>query len=86
MRIVQFTPIAFEQFQYWKKKDPKIYSKITHLINAILQNPFVGIGKPEPLKGELGGYWSRRINLEHRLVYSVSDDSITIISCRYHYK
>jgi toxin YoeB len=69
----------------WKEKNPKIASRIIILITAISESPFSGIGNPEPLKHSLQGKWSRRITQQHRLVYEVTNDSINIISCRFHY-
>jgi toxin YoeB len=86
MRKVTFEVSAFQDFVAWATLDRKIYQRIANLIVDILRHPFAGIGKPEPLKRELRGYWSRRINDEHRLVYKVDDDAVTIIACRYHYK
>jgi toxin YoeB len=86
MRKIIFEKTAFDDFTEWKKVDKKIYTKIISLINDVLLTPFTGIGKPEPLKHELKGYWSRRINQEHRLVYKVTDNELIIISCKYHYK
>jgi toxin YoeB len=85
MRNIVFDHKAFEQFNNWAKDDKKIYQKIVNLINDILRQPFSGIGKPEPLKNNLQGYWSRRITEEHRLVYEVTDTAIIIISCKFHY-
>ena len=82
---VEFSELAYSQLIYWKKKDKKIYSRIEQLIDGIRLNAFEGIGKPEPLKYELNGYWSRRINKEHRLVYKVTSQNIIVISCQYHY-
>ena len=78
---------AFEDFTGWALEDKKVYKKILSLIKDIQRSPFEGIGKPEPLKYELSGYWSRRITDEHRLVYEVAEDreAVTIISCRWHY-
>ena len=76
---------SWEDYLYWQKMDKKILKKINTLIKEIKRTPFEGIAKPEPLKHELAGCWSRRITTEHRLVYEVSDKSIFIISCRYHY-
>lgn len=84
--IVGFTENALDDFYYWESNDKKIFKKIKELIKDIARNPFEGIGKPEPLKYELFGYWSRRINDEHRLVYEVTDKKIFIYSCREHYK
>ena len=85
MRIIAFERSAFEDFIEWSILDKKIYKRIVSLILDILRQPFIGIGKPEPLKHELKGYWSRRINEEHRLVYKVEEEIITIVSCKYHY-
>ncbi|MDX1701986.1 MAG: Txe/YoeB family addiction module toxin [Melioribacteraceae bacterium] len=85
-----FTKNAWEDFSYWIDTDEYEVKKIKALIRSIRENPFKGIGKPEPLKYSLKGYWSRRINQEHRLVYKVSgkkgvDQKCIIIQCRYHY-
>lgn len=85
MRKVAFVPKAFEHFTQWSSLDKKIYARIVELIKDAQRDPFNGIGKPEPLKHELVGLWSRRINNEHRLVYSVSDEEIIIVSCKFHY-
>ncbi|MEM1169157.1 MAG: Txe/YoeB family addiction module toxin [Cyanobacteria bacterium P01_H01_bin.35] len=84
-RIV-FEASAFSDFTEWVKIDKKIHQKIVTLIKDIDRSSFSGLGKPEPLKYELSGYWSRRINDEHRLVYKVTDDEIIIIACKYHYE
>ena len=84
--IISFTQIALEDYQNWSKNDKLIFKKINTLIKEILRTPFTGTGKPEPLKHELSGYWSRRINDEHRLVYKVEEDEVLVISCMYHYK
>lgn len=85
MRNITFEANAFEQFNSWMNDDIKIYKKIIELINDIQRTPFSGIGKPEPLKHTLKGYWSRRITDEHRLVYKVTDSEIIIASCKFHY-
>lgn len=85
MRKIVFEKTSFDDFTAWPKTDKKIYAKIIALISDILSTPFTGIGKPEPLKHQLKGYWSRRINHEHRLIYKVTDDELLIISCKYHY-
>ncbi len=85
MRRLSFFPKAFSDFNEWASVDRKTHKKIIDLIEAISRDPFEGIGKPEPLRHELRGYWSRRINDEHRLVYKISDDEIRILSCKYHY-
>jgi len=85
MRALTSTPSAWTQYEYWEKTDKKILKRINILIENTLENPFLGIGKPEPLKGSLNGFWSRRITGEHRLVYQVFDKEVRIIQCRYHY-
>ena len=85
IRII-YLPRAQADLQYWKKSGNKgIQQRITKLIQSILETPFEGIGKPEPLKHEFTGWWSRRINEEHRLVYQMEDDKITIAQMRFHY-
>jgi toxin YoeB len=84
-RRIVFEASAFEDFNEWAKLDKKIYRKIVELIKDIDCSPFLGLGKPEPLKHELSGYWSRRINDAHRLVYKVTDTEVIIIACKYHY-
>ena len=85
MRIV-FSPDALQAKEYFKKHDPKKDKKIKDLIEDILLTPYSGLGKPEPLKHELSGCWSRRIDREHRLVYLVDGDALFVVSCRYHYR
>ncbi len=85
MKQIAFEEKAFEDFTNWATQDKKLYTKIIALIKDIKTSPFLGLGKPEPLKHELSGYWSRRINDEHRLVYKVTDTMIIIASCKYHY-
>jgi toxin YoeB len=87
---IEFTEIAWEDFSYWIDNDENIVTKIKELIHAINKDPFKGIGKPEPLKFGLKGFWSRRITAEHRLVYKISgtkriDQKCIIIQCRFHY-
>ena len=84
MKVV-FHEQAWEHYCYWQNTDKKILRKINDLIKDIQRSPFVGIGKPEPLKGTLSGFWSRRIDQEHRLVYEVRSGSLVIAGCRYHY-
>lgn len=86
MRDIQFTPIAFEQYNQWQTIDKTLHNKVNKLIIESARTPFEGTGKPEALKHDLKGYWSRRINEEHRLVYRVEVNIIKIISCRLHYK
>lgn len=85
MKDVEFTPTALRQLHYWQTTDPRVYDRIDLLLKDIQDRPFTGIGKPEPLKHELKGFWSRRITKEHRLVYKVTATSIVVIACRYHY-
>lgn len=85
MRQVIFESSAFNDFTDWATENKKVYVKIVRLIKDIQQSPFTGLGKPEPLRHELKGYWSRRIDIEHRLVYKVTDEAIIIIGCKYHY-
>ena len=80
-----FTEEAWEDYEYWINTDKKMVRKINTILKDIKQSPFSGIGKPEPLRYELQGFWSRRINLEHRLVYKIENDDILILSCRFHY-
>lgn len=84
MKLI-FAEAAWEDYLYWQKRDKKILDRINLLIRDIQRNPFQGTGKPEPLRHALSGYWSRRINDVHRIVYSVKDDSILIAQLRYHY-
>lgn len=85
MKRILFTSTAENQFVDWSRDDKKIYNKIIDLIEAIQVKPFEGLGKPEALKYQLKGCWSRRINKEHRLVYQVTGEEIIIISCKFHY-
>lgn len=82
---IRFTAQALEDYRYWKAHDETKMERIKKLLVNIAETPFNGIGKPEPLLFDLQGWWSRRIDREHRLVYKVQDGSITIASCRYHY-
>lgn len=84
MRIV-FSKNAWEDYSSWVVENRKMLRKINELIKDIQRTPFEGKGKPEPLKYDLAGLWSRRIDLEHRLIYSVKDKEILIYSCKYHY-
>jgi len=85
MRHIVFEGSAFQDFVEWATLDNKLFQRIANLIIDTLRHPFSGLGKPEPLRHALRGYWSRRINDEHRLVYKVTAESIIIVSCRYHY-
>ena len=84
MKLI-FAEKAWEDYLYWQKTDKKILKRINTLIKDIKREPFEGIGKPEPLKHALSGYWSRRINDEHRIVYKIYQDSLLIAQVRYHY-
>jgi len=84
--ILCFSDDAWDDYLYWQQHDKKILKKINRLIKEIQREPFEGIGEPEPLKYNWSGYWSRRITIEHRLVYKVSDDNLMIAQCRYHYR
>jgi toxin YoeB len=85
MRHLTFTNEAWDSYIYWQTQDKKTLKRINDLIEAAKRDPFVGIGKPEPLKYSLSGCWSRRIDETNRLVYEVNDEEILVISCRYHY-
>jgi toxin YoeB len=82
---LEFDQDAIEDLSYWVKKDRRKAEKILELIQEIAKDPFRGTGKPEPLKYTLSGCWSRRIDQEHRVVYSIEEDKIRILSCRFHY-
>jgi len=82
---ILFTPESWGDYQYWQKNDKKRLRRLSELIKDIRRNPFEGIGKPEQLKFQLKGCWSRRIDQEHRLVYEIEDTVIRIIACRFHY-
>ena len=84
MRLI-FSDHAWDDYLHWQKTDKKIVRRINTLIKEIKRSPFEGVGKPEALKHALAGYWSRRINDEHRFVYKVFDDAILIAQLRYHY-
>ena len=85
MRKLAWGSKAWQDYLYWQSQDKKTLKRINRLIQDTMSNPFEGIGKPEPLKKNLSGFWSRRIDEANRLVYIVDDNYITIISCRYHY-
>ncbi|MGD9563756.1 MAG: Txe/YoeB family addiction module toxin [Pyrinomonadaceae bacterium] len=86
MRTITFHADAFSQYNDWAASNENLFKRIQRLIIETARDPFTGIGKPEPLKGEFRGYWSRRINDEHRLVYKVNGDQLIIIACRWHYE
>ena len=85
MKRLQWDYDAWQDYVYWQTQDKKTLKRINMLIKDIGRNPFDGIGKPEPLKWELSGFWSRRIDDEHRLVYVAEEDAILIIACKGHY-
>jgi toxin YoeB len=82
---VLFTDIGWQDYEYWLATDRAILKRINRLIEECRRTPFEGIGKPEALKHQLAGYWSRRITEEHRLVYAVEDDQLVVIAARHHY-
>ncbi len=82
---ILFTKNAWEEYLYWQEYDKRMLKRINQLIKESTKQPFSGIGKPEALRYELSGWWSRRIDSEHRLVYKVEDGEIIILHCRYHY-
>ncbi len=84
MKLI-FSENAWEDYLYWQKTDKKILNRINKLIKETKREPFEGVGKPEPLKHILAGYWSRRINEEHRIAYKVTDDALLIAQLRYHH-
>ena len=84
MRLI-FSNQSWDDCLYWQKNNKQVLRKINQLIKDIKRTPFEGIGKPEPLKHELSGFWSRRITDEHRLVYLVDESGLSIVSCRFHY-
>ena len=84
--LLSWTERAWSDYLYWQTQDKKTLKRINKLITDTMRSPFEGIGKPEPLKENLSGFWSRRIDESNRLVYAVDDNQITIIACRYHYE
>lgn len=86
MRNIVLNKQALDDLKHWSSNDVKLLRKIVELLESTLRDPFNGIGKPEALKADLRGYWSRRINDEHRMVYTVTSEFIIVISCRSHYK
>lgn len=86
VRRVLFTAEAWDDYQYWQTQDRKTLKRINQLIREVQRTPFEGVGKPEPLKANLSGFWSRRIDDVNRLVYEAQEDQINIVSCRYHYQ
>lgn len=86
MRNIEWTLPAWEEYLAWQKKNKNNFKKINKLIKITVRTPFDGLGKPEPLKSNYSGYWSRRIDQEHRIIYKVFDEKIVIISCKGHYE
>ncbi|MGH8184879.1 MAG: Txe/YoeB family addiction module toxin [Rhodanobacteraceae bacterium] len=84
-RRIVFTDHAWADYQHWQATDRKLVRRINALIDATAREPFTGIGKPEPLRGDRSGAWSRRINDVHRLIYEIQDKELVIVMCRYHY-
>ena len=82
---IMFLDDAWQDYLYWQKVDKKLVKRINQLIKDIQRTPFEGVGKPEALKFDMSGLWSRRINQEHRLIYQVKEEYIVIVQCRYHY-
>lgn len=82
---LSFQVRGWAQYLYWQQTDRAMLQRINRLIEECLRHPFEGTGKPEPLRGDLAGYWSRRIDREHRLVYRVTAQTVVIVQCRYHY-
>ncbi|GAA3975711.1 Txe/YoeB family addiction module toxin [Allohahella marinimesophila] len=86
IEVLTSTKEAWSDYVYWQGQDKKKLKRINKLINDAQRNPFEGIGKPEPLKENLAGFWSRRIDETNRLVYAVDDSTLTVVSCRYRYQ
>lgn len=84
-RNLVFTPDGWADYTYWINQDRKTIKKLNKLIIETCKDPFIGIGKPEPLKENFAGYWSRRIDEKNRFVYEIRDDEIVVIGCRFHY-
>ena len=80
-----FTENAWEDYLYWQQHDTRKLSRINELLRDIAREPYKGVGKPEPLRGNLSGWWSRRIDAEHRLVYRIEQKQVIVLQCRYHY-
>jgi toxin YoeB len=83
--LISWTEHAWEEYLFWQEHDSNIVDEINNLLAECRTNPFKGTGKPEPLKGDLTGYWSRRITKEHRLVYLPEDGNLYVVQCRFHY-
>jgi toxin YoeB len=85
VRLIVFHQSAFDDYNYWASTNKKVFERLQRMITETARDPFGGIGKPEPLKHEMKGFWSRRLTDEHRLVYKVAEEHLIIASCRYHY-
>jgi toxin YoeB len=85
VRAVCFVPDAWDAYLYWQRQDKKTLKRINALVNEAARDPFAGTGKPEPLRGNLAGYWSRRIDDTNRLVYRATEKQLIVIACRFHY-
>ena len=83
---IEISDQAKEDIAHWNRVDPSRTAKIQRLLQSVMQTPYSGLGKPEPLKHSLSGYWSRRIDMEHRLVYRIAGETLYVVSCRYHYR
>lgn len=86
LRRLLWTPAAWEDYVYWQGQDRKTLKRINALIQDTMRHPFEGLGKPEPLREHLAGFWSRRIDDTHRLVYTVEKNDLAVVACRYHYE
>lgn len=86
IRLIQWDVDAWEEYCEWQQKNKNVPKRINQLVKDIKRNPYEGIGKPEALKGNLSGFWSRRITDEHRIVYAIKEDAVIIISCKGHYE
>lgn len=85
MRSIRFEPAAWEEFTDWQSREAKTWKRLVELLNEAARTPFEGKGKPEPLRHEFKGYWSRRLTQEHRLVYKVTDTELIVVACQSHY-
>ena len=83
---IELSDQAKEDIAHWNRVDPSRTAKIQRLLQSVMQTPYSGLGKPEPLKHSLSGYWSRRIDMEHRLVYRIAGETLYVVACRYHYR
>jgi len=84
-RLITFEPGAWNDYEYWQTQNKKVAGRIRILVKDIQRTPFIGIGKPEPLKHDKHGHWSRRIDEKNRIIYRITDEAIIIVECRYHY-